>query len=94
MLSVLTSHGTEPVELVLVVVVGGTAPSHGVAAPVRGAVGVVAPPVEEGEVAQGSVRVSTSGCDDDWMGKITWLLILIQPCLLQIKGCTTLEILD
>lgn len=51
---------------------GGTAPSHGVAAPVRGAVGVVAPPVEEGEVAQGSVRVSTSGCDDDWMGKITW----------------------
>lgn len=51
---------------------GGPAPSHGIAAPVRGAVGVVAPTVEEGEVAHGAVRVSTSRCDDDWMGKITW----------------------
>lgn len=50
---------------------GGTTPFHAITAPIRGAVSVVAPAVEEGEVAQGSIRVSTSGCNDDWIGKIT-----------------------
>lgn len=84
--SFLTSHGTEPEELVRVVVVGGAAPSHGVAAPVGGAVGVVAPTIEEGKVAQGSVRVSASCCNDDWIGKMTWVTYPISPCLLQIEG--------
>lgn len=57
----LTSHWTEPVALFCVVVVGGTAPPHAVPAPVGGALGVVLTAVEEGEVAEGAVGVSTSG---------------------------------
>lgn len=89
LLSSLTSHGTEPEELVGVIVVGGTTPFHAVTAPIRGAVAVVAPTVEEGEVAQASIGVPTSGCNDDWIGKRTCSLIFFPPCLLQIKGCTT-----
>lgn len=58
----LTIHGAETKELVCVIVIGGTAPSHGITAPVRGALCVVAATVQEGEVAQGTIGVSTPCC--------------------------------
>lgn len=62
----LTSHGAESKALLCVVVVGGTTPSHAITTAVRGAVGVVAAAVEEGEVAQGAVGVPTSCCHNGW----------------------------
>lgn len=45
----------------------GTTPPHAIAAPIRGAIGVVAPTVEEGEVAQRTVGVSTSRCHNSYI---------------------------
>lgn len=58
----LTSHRAESKALLRVVVVGGTTPPHAITASICGAVSVVAATVEEGEVAQGAVGVSTSCC--------------------------------
>lgn len=66
----LTGHGAESEALLRVVVVGGTAPPHAVPAPVRGAVGVVAAAVEEGEVAQGAVGVPASRYHNGWNFRI------------------------
>lgn len=73
----LTSHGAESKELFCVVVMGGTTPSHAIAAPIRGAVGVVAATVEEGEVAQGTIGVSTSCCYNGWIIEGTQQLLCI-----------------
>ena len=62
----LTSHGAESKALLCVVDVGGTTPPHAVTSPIRGAVSVVTAAVEEGEVAQAAVGVSTSCCHDGW----------------------------
>lgn len=63
---ILTSHGAESKELLCVVVVGGTTPSHAITAAIGGAVGVVAATVEEREVAQATVGVSTSCYHNGW----------------------------
>lgn len=73
----LTSHGAESKQLVCVIVMGGTTPSHAIASPIRGAVGVVAATVEEGELAQGTVRVSTSCCYNGWIMEGTQQLLCI-----------------
>lgn len=57
----LTSHGAESIALLCVIVVGGTTPPHAITAPISGTFGVVASTVEEREVAQTAVGVSTSG---------------------------------
>lgn len=62
----LTSHGAKSKALLCVVVVGGATPPHAITASVRGAIGVVAATVEEGEMAQAAVGVSTSCCHNGW----------------------------
>lgn len=63
----LTSHGAESKPLLRIIVMSGTAPSHAIPATISGAVGVVTTTVEEGEVTQGTVGVSTSCCYNGWM---------------------------
>lgn len=62
----LTGHGAESKLLLPVVVVGGPAPPHAIAATVGGAVGVVASVVQVGEVAQSPIGVSPSGRHQHW----------------------------
>jgi len=62
--------------------VGGATPPHAITSPVRGAVGVVAAAIEEGEVAQGTMGVSTSGSHNGWNRdrEISPYNISIMPC--------------
>lgn len=59
---VLTSHGAESIHLLSVIVISSAAPSHAVSPPISGAVCVITTAIEEGEVAQGTVGVSTNCC--------------------------------
>ena len=61
----LTGHGTEAKTLLPIVVVGGSTPHHAIAASIGGAVCVVVTVIQEGELAQGTVGVPTSGCHHD-----------------------------
>lgn len=71
---------------------GGTTPSHAIAAPIRGAVGVVAATVEEGELAQGTVGVSTPCCHNGWIMEGTQQLLCISD-LVALSQHTTMSCL-
>lgn len=58
----LTSHGAESIHLLSVIVISSAAPSHAISSPISGAVCIITATVEEGEVAQGTIGVSTNCC--------------------------------
>lgn len=58
----LTSHWAESIHLLSVIVISSAAPSHAISSPISGAVCVITTAVEEGEVAQGTIGVSTNCC--------------------------------
>lgn len=56
----LTSHGTEPKTLFCIIVGCGATPLHAISAPICSAVSVVSAIVEVGELAQSTIRITTS----------------------------------
>lgn len=59
----LTCHGTEAKPLLSVIVISCAAPFHAISPAVSGAVSVVTAVVEEGELTECTIGVSSSGCD-------------------------------
>ncbi len=68
-LNMLTSHGTESVFPIWIIVSSGTTPLHVVTTAVRCAVGVVASIILEGKLAQSTIWISSTSRHKLWKAK-------------------------
>lgn len=84
----LTSHGTESIHLLSVIVVSSAAPSHAISSPISGAVCVIATTVEEGEVAQSTIGVSANCCYNGWIEHERNALLLVTSAFLSFDRFT------
>lgn len=79
-----TCHGTEPKTLFCIIVCCGPTPFHAISASLCGTVSVVSPIIQEGELAQSTIRVTASCCHNYCEKKNKNLIIYMQKIQIQL----------